>query len=70
MILYLLICKHKNKVGDITSEPTYSKVSIKRPMLLEFEKKIVCTGRLIEIFPNTQTRSFNRDQKLAVAALK
>ena len=36
----------------------YSRVSI-----IEF-------GRLIDFFKNTQTRLFNRDQKLAVAALK
>ena len=44
-------------------------VTVIRPgcsRLLEFEKKIVLVG----LFPNIQTRPFNRDQKLAVAAVK
>ena len=52
--------------------PGYSKVSIIRPgrsRLIEFEKKVVLMFDR-DFFPNIQTRSFDRDQKLAVAALK
>ena len=55
----------------ILTKGRYSKLSIIRPghsWLLEFEKDSI--GRLLETFPNIQTRLFNRAQKYAMAALK
>ena len=67
LLFFLAFLEHSCKLHTIVSI-IYSQVSIIRPgrsRLLEFEKKIV-----LVVFPNIQIRSLNRDQKLAVAALK
>ena len=55
-------------MADQMQPTVYSKVSIirlDRSRLLEFEKKIA-----LVLFLNSQTKSFNIDVKLAVAAMK
>ena len=67
-----IVVEFKDLIFTVREYFLYSKVSIIRPgcsRLLEFEKKD-STGRLIETFSNIQTRSLDRDQKLAMAALK